>query len=427
MPAIRRWQWLQTLALAGLAHLPATAQSVPFKVLQPLADKPTRMMDPLLHREVYYVPTMIDYVRWGRLPDATAKPAITVSSGSLVTFDVVSHEGVLEDQGRDPVRFFGAHGIRRDHVLDDAITVAASNIPHDFSRDGPHVVSAPVAVEGARPGDILKVDVVALTPRVPYGVTSIRHGKGALPEVFPETSPAAANADAQHPELYHNVSIVIPIREERGSWVGLLRTANGRELHIPLRPMLGIMGVALDTTATLSSIPPGRYGGNMDLHELTVGSTLYLPIEVSGAQFFVSDSHFAQGDGEVDLTGIEGSLRATLRLTVIPAGTRTAPFGGHLTGPFAETPDYWIPMGLDPDLNVAMKNAVRQGVDFLVDRFGMTPTEAYAYESVSVDFHVTQVVDRTKGVHGLIRKREFVQSARSAVIGSTRAARRAGK
>jgi acetamidase/formamidase len=199
--------------------------------------------------------------------------------------------------------------------------------------------------------------------------------------------------------------MVIPIRAERGSWVGLFRTANGRELRVPLHPMLGIMGVALDTTGTLSSIPPGRYGGNLDLHELTVGSTLYLPVEVPGAQFFVSDSHFAQGDGEVDLTAIEGSLRATLRLTVIPAGTRSAPFGGHLTGPFAETSDYWIAIGLDPDLDVAMKNAVRQGIDFLVDHFGMTPTEAYAYQSIAVDFHVTQVVDRTKGVHAMIRKR----------------------
>jgi acetamidase/formamidase len=149
------------------------------------------------------------------------------------------------------------------------------------------------------------------------------------------------------------------------------------------------------------------YGGNIDLRHLVVGSTLYLPVRVPGALFYVADSHFNEGNGEVDLTAIEGSLRATVRLTLIRAGTRDAPFSGRLTGPFAETPDYWIPMGLDPDLNVAMRKAVQSAIDFLVDRFGITPAEAYTYLSVDSDFDVTEVVDITKGVHGLLPKREL--------------------
>lgn len=174
----------------------ATAQSgAQFPILQPIADHSTHIIDPVLHQDAWYVPLVLDYVRWGYLPNQTAKPLVTVPSGSLVTMDVVSHEGVLEDQGRDPVRFFGQHGIPRNEVLVDAIRVAAPPIRHDFFSDGPHVVSPPVAVSGAQPGDILRIDVVALTPRVPYGVTSIRHGKGALPETFPQTPPSAGRGE----------------------------------------------------------------------------------------------------------------------------------------------------------------------------------------------------------------------------------------
>jgi acetamidase/formamidase len=384
----------------------AQASATSFKVLQPLGEQVQRMTDPVLHREVFYVPTMLEFVRWGRLPNATTPAAVTVPSGSLVTFDIVSHEGVLEDQGRDPVRFFAQFGIPREQVLNDAIRVAASNTPHDFARDGPHVITASVAVTGAERGDVLRVDVVALEPRVPYGVTSIRHGKGSLPTEFPMTPPAEPGADAAHPERYHNVSILIAIHRGANGWEAVQRTAGGRVITFPVHPFVGTMGVAVDTTATLSSIPPGPYGGNMDLRHLTVGSTLYLPVELPGARFFMADSHFNEGNGEVDLTAIEGSLRATVRLTLLKAGSASIPLR-NLAGPFAETAEYWIPMGLNPDLNEAMRMTVRQAIDFLVQRFGMTPTEAYAYLSIRTDFDVTEVVDITKGIHALIPKRDF--------------------
>lgn len=389
---------------------PARAQgnTTPFQVLQPLAPRVQRLTDPVLRREVFYVPTMLEFVRWGKLPNATTQAAVTVPSGSLVTYDIVSHEGVLEDQGRDPVRFFAQYGIPRAQVLDDAIAVAASNVPHDFTRDGPHVLTATVAVAGAVRGDVLRVDVVALEPRVPYGVTSIRHGKGALPDEFPKTPPAETGADAAHPERYHNVSILIPIRRGAAGWEAVQRVAGGRLITFPIRPFVGTMGVAVDTTATLSSVPPGAYGGNMDLRHLTVGSTLYLPVEVPGARFFMGDSHYNMGNGEVDLTAIEGSLRATVRLTLLKAGSPAIPLR-NLAGPFAETAEYWIPMGQHPDLNEAMRSAVRQAIDFLVQRFGLTPTEAYAYLSTRTDFDVTEVVDITKGIHALILKRDFVR------------------
>jgi len=168
--------------LAGLAlfAIAAAAVAADFKVLQPLADKPMKQKD-----GSYYVPTTPETARWGSLPNASAKPVLTVPSGAVVTFDTVSHEGVLEDQGKDPVKFFGQHGVKPDQVLKDAQAIAASNLPHDFVKDGPHVVTGPVAIEGAKAGDVLLVEMLALQPRVPYGVISNRHGKGALPGEFP--------------------------------------------------------------------------------------------------------------------------------------------------------------------------------------------------------------------------------------------------
>ena len=154
-----------------------------------------------------------------------------------------------------------------------------------------------------------------------------------------------------------------------------------------------------------NSIPPGDYGGNLDIHYLTAGATLYLPVQVPGAMFFIADPHFMQGNGEVALTALEGSLRSTLRFTVLKAGDPAIPGSGKMTGPFAETPDYWIAIGLDPDLNEAMKKATREAVRFLSEKEGMDRAAAFAYLSAATDFEVSQVVDRTKGVHALIRRR----------------------
>jgi acetamidase/formamidase len=123
--------------------------------------------------------------------------------------------------------------------------------------------------------------------------------------------------------------------------------------------------------------------------------------------FFLADPHFAQGNGEVALTAIEGSLRTTLRLTVLKLGDQAIPASGKLAGPFAETPDYWIAIGLDPDLNEAMKKSTREAVRFLSEKLGVDRATALAYLSAAADFEVSQVVDKTKGVHGLIRKKDF--------------------
>jgi acetamidase/formamidase len=350
---------------------------------------------------------------WGYLPNANTKPVRTVRSGSLVTFDGVSHEGMLEDQGRDPLEYFTNHGVRERDILRDARAIAASNLEHDFYAAGPHIVTGPVHVAGAEPGDVLKVDVVGLVPRVPYGVVSSRHGKGGLPGEMPLGPAPDPTATAERPELYRNVSVFTPMRRINGRNQGVMPAGRRHRVIFPIDPFMGVMGVALPTTDPVNSVPPNVGGGNMDIRNLTVGSTAYLPVWVKGAKFFTGDPHFRQGNGEVALTAWEASVRATFRLTLLKKGSKGIPGNRDtLTMPFGETAEYWVPVGLNPDLDEATKQAIREALDFLQGEFGMPRQTAYAYMSAATDFNVSQVVDRTKGVHGLIRKDHFVRIRR---------------
>ena len=393
---------------AALLLLASAAHAADFKILQPLGDKPMQ----LKKGAGYYVPSTVATVRWGSLPNSDAKPVLSVPSGSVVTFDTVSHEGILEDQGKDPVKYFGQFGIKPGQVLKDAQAIAASSLEHDFVKDGPHIVTGPVEIDGAKAGDVLKVEILGQKFRVPYGVVSNRHGKGALPGEFPENKGPEPGADAAHPELYRNVSTFTPITQIGGKWYGTIKDKNGIAARFPLQPFNGIMGVAVNTKDKANSIPPGEYAGNLDINDLTVGSTLYIPVQVDGAMFYAADPHYVQGDGEVALTAVEGSLRSTFRLTVLKPGDPALPMKAPMKNPFAETAKYWIPIGLNADLNEAMKDATRQTVQFLSEKLGMDRASALAYASAAVDFQVTQVVDRVKGVNGMIRKSDFAAKGR---------------
>jgi acetamidase/formamidase len=362
-----------------------------------------------------YLRSTPETVRWGVLPNRTAEAALSIDSGGLLTVDTVSHEGILEDQGRDPVRFFGDHGVPPDQVLTDAKAIAASHLAHDFDADGPHIVTGPVAVRGARPGDVLKIEMLDLRPRVPYGVISNRHGKGALPGEYPERF-AGDPAAAPFLNLFGNMSVFTPVVGAGSGGLRAVLPAGGRgRAEFPLAPFMGIMGVAIDTADPVNSVPPTVAGGNLDIKLLGEGAVLYLPVQVPDALFFAGDPHYAQGDGEVALTALEAPLRATFRLTVIGPGGRAPEIA--FSYPFAETSKHWIPLGLsDPDgpaggqhnsLDDAMKTAVRNALTFLQDELGMASPAAYAYLSAAADFHVSQVVDRTTGIHALIRKADF--------------------
>lgn len=383
----------------------------------------------------HYLTSEPDEVLWGYVPALGSKPVLTMRSRETVTIDTISHEGILEDQGRDPVGYFRRQGVPRGQVLTDAVAVARDydRTERDFDVDGPHVVTGPIFVEGARPGDVLKVETLAATPRVPYGVVSSRHGKGALPLTADGTPAPGITRDEVMPPVgtdgrgtgdptkYGNVSIFTPVEQHRGDLVGLMERTRG-SVRFPLKPFMGMMGVAFAESTTpnapqVNSIPPTLGGGNIDISLLGPGSTFYLPVRSEGALFYVGDPHLAMGDGEVALTAMEGSLRATFKLTVCRKGRGGAP-AVAFDYPFAETKDSWIPIGLsDPDgsiggqgsdLDIAMRRATVNALDFLQGELGMDRAVAYAYLSAAADFVVSQVVDRTVGVHGVIAKSHFV-------------------
>ncbi|PWD52577.1 acetamidase [Serinibacter arcticus] len=341
----------------------------------------------------HYLRSTPETILWGRLPCATDAPVLTIASGESVTFDTVSHEGLLPDQGSDPLAYFTAQGVPAEHVLTDAVAIAASS-PRDPGTDGPHVVTGPVHVTGARPGDLLRITVVSLVPRVPYGVISNRHGRGALAGELPRTP--------------GNVHVFTPVEERDGERVGTLPVHDGgpRLVQFPLAPFLGITGVAVAGDERPHSVPPGAHGGNIDINLLVEGSRLYLPVQVPGALAYVGDPHFAQGDGEVSLTALEASLRATLRFDVVPAEQARTEFG-EITGPLVETDEWLVPTGLDPDLDEAVRACVRASLALIQARWGLAEHLAYAYLSAATDVDVSQVVDQVCGAHARIRKADF--------------------
>jgi len=337
-------------------------------------------------RSDVYLPSDPAAVLWGRLPCATDAPVLEVDPGTEVTIDTLSHEGLLEDQGSDPAAFFGRHGV--DAVLEDAVALVATR--RRGADDGPHVITGPIGIRGARAGDLLSVRIVELLPRVPYGVISNRHGRGALPGEYPReggTVSVFARADGAEG--------VIP------------RTAGSADtVRFPLDPFLGTVGVAAPGGIRPHSVPPDRFGGNLDIRLLVEGAMLHLPVLVDGALAYVGDPHFAQGDGEVALTAFEASLRATVRFELTPADDPLARFVQDF-GPVVETDELICPTGLDPDLREAMRKSVRAAIAYLRRLHGFDDEHAYAYLSAATDFRISQVVDRTTGVHATIRKADL--------------------
>ncbi|MCK9900438.1 acetamidase [Parafrankia colletiae] len=342
----------------------------------------------------HYLPSSPKTVTWGRLPTSATEPVLEVASGSTVTIDTVSHEGLMEDQGRDPAAFWADLDVGTDAVLLDAIDIARE-AQHYRGLDGPHVVTGPIQVDGARPGDILRVEYLELRPRVPYGLVSSRHGRGALPGELP------VDQDGSLTDRYSQFCAV-----DVAAGRAVMRYGAGREITFPIAPFMGLTGITPVGDKALNTVPPGAFGGNLDVRDLVAGTALYLPVQIPGAGFYTGDPHFAQGHGEVSLTALEASLRTTVRLTVLSADV-AAPLGAGTGGPFGETPEHWIAVGLHNDLDEAMRLAVREALRVLGQVRDVPLMVAYSYLSAAADFVVSQVVDDVKGVHCLIRKRDF--------------------
>jgi acetamidase/formamidase len=320
------------------------------------------------------VPSNPETVVWGHLPAGRA-PVLTVSSGQTVEIDTVSHQGLIN--GTDPVSFFGAHGVAADEVLADAIEIyRKAPRPKDA---GAHVLTGPIAIEGAEPGDMLEVRMVDFKFRTPYGVNNSNKGTGVLPEL--------------HAKPYAKV-----IRFDTARRLALFAPG----IEVPLVPFMGIMAV-MPPDPLANTRPPGIYGGNMDFNRLTVGASLYLPVHQRGALFYTGDSHAVQGDGEINGTAIEASLTAVLQF-VVHKGV-----GRSMRWPRAEDADNWYVMGLDVDLDAALKQAVEETVAFFIRERALSPADAYSLASVAVNYTVGEAVDQVQMVYAAIPKRIFVR------------------
>jgi acetamidase/formamidase len=237
-----------------------------------------------------------------------------------------------------------------------------------------HIVTGPIAIAGAMPGDMLEIRIEKIVPGADWGYNLIRPLAGTLPEDFHETT------------LMH-----IPVDTGRG----ICSLPWGTELN--LAPFFGVMGVAPPPEfGTIMSKEPRIHGGNLDNKEMTAGSTLFLPVWVPGANFSVGDGHGVQGDGEVCVTALEMCLTGTFTF-ILHKGTA-------LKMPRAETPTHFISMGLNEDLDQAMKQALREMIAFICGRTNLSREQAYSFCSLAVDFHVTQTVNGEKGVHGMLKK-----------------------
>lgn len=308
----------------------------------------------------HHIPATPKNIRWGTF-DASYKPVLEVESGDLVILECVS--GGLE-------------------VMPDASTgltvppALAAIHASEPARLGPHILTGPVAVKGAMPGDVLRVDIEKIDLGCDWGFCGFRPLGGTLPEDFP------------YRRMLH-----IPVdRAARTAHVPV-----GPGVTLPLAPFFGVMGVAPPADwGAISTKEPRAHGGNLDNKELGEGATLFLPVHAPGAMFSAGDGHGVQGDGEVCINALEMCLTGHFRLTLQK--------GVDLKYPRAETAIHYITMGMHEDLDEAMKRALREMIGFITSRSNLSAADAYQFCSLAVDFHVTQTVNGEKGVHGLLKK-----------------------
>jgi acetamidase/formamidase len=316
--------------------------------------------------KTYDLPATPQTVAWGHY-DAADKPVLTIRSGDTVVIHTLltnSPTG-LEKAGVAP------------GDVEASLRAVFAGVPVERRGPGGHILTGPIAIEGAEPGDTLEVRITRVDLAIPYAYNAFGPTTGALADEFP----------------YRRMKIVpLDVHAMMG------RFAPG--IDVPLHPFFGSMGVAPPPAfGRYDSTAPNIMGGNMDNRMLVAGSTLFLPVHAPGALFEVGDGHAAQGNGEVDITALETSLTGTFEF-VLHKGVKT-PY------PRAETPDAYITMGFDDDLANATRKAIRNMIDFLVSAKGMTRDDAYMLVSVAGDVAVTELVDRNKGVHVVLPKRVF--------------------
>ena len=295
---------------------------------------------------------------------AEAKPVLTIASGDIVdvTTMLTSTPARLEAAGVQPAE------------VEPELRDIVAQVTGDARGPGGHILTGPIFVEDADSGDVLEVKVLSIDLKIPYAYNGC---SGFARDLCDRNDPTSTRI----------------IRLDRKRMVG--HFAPG--IEVPLKPFFGSMGVAPPPTrGRVSSSPPDIHAGNLDNKELVAGTTLYIPVHVKGALFEIGDGHAAQGDGEVDQTAIETSLRGRVQLTVRK--------DMKLEWPRGETRTHWITMGMDTSLVKSTRIAIDQMVKLLMEKKGLTQMAAYQFASVAADLRITQLVDGNVGVHMMVEK-----------------------
>ncbi len=321
-----------------------------------------------VHAADFNLPATPSTVAWGYY-SGQSKPALTVRSGDTVRMQTLSTCGSPE--------LMMSRGVQRADIplYTDAIYKEVTD-----KGPGGHILTGPVAIAEAEPGDVLEVQILKVDLDVNFACNGFGVGRGFLPMEYP----------------YARWKI-IPL--DRDNMIGHF----GPGIAIPLRPFFGSMGVA-PAGGKIDTAPPFVHAGNLDNKELVAGTTLFIPVAVKGALFQAGDGHAAQGNGEVDITALETYLSGSFRFIVHK--------DRHLRWPRAETPDYYISMGFSKDLKEATELALKDMIEFLVAEKHLSRDDAYMLASVAVDMNITQLVDGNVGVHAMCPKAIFTGAAK---------------
>ena len=325
-------------------------------------------------------------VHWGYF-DAALAPVLRVRSGDLIQAEAITHHA----------------GDAPDLMMDEGVTAIFDGVPESDRNPGVHIMTGPIFVEDAKPGDMLEVRYLRMTPRCAYG-SNLAANWGYLYREFGEKERVTIyqlDAPAQYasalyaydfPGKYLVPGTVThcPVCDREPALEGV---------RIPARPHLGTAGVAPDVRGRVSTIPPGAHGGNIDNWRIGAGAVMYYPVAVDGGLFSIGDPHVSQGDGELSGTAIEASLDVLFQIVLRKDFS--------FPSPLLETPKYWIVHGFDEDLNVAMRGAAMDMLSLLTNELRLSRNDAYSLMSVAADFGVTQVVDGRQGVHVRIPRGVF--------------------
>lgn len=317
-------------------------------------------------------------VHWGYF-SPEIPPALRVRSGDLIQAQAVTHHA-----GDDP-----------DLMFDADIRRIFTEIAPETRAPGVHIMTGPIYVEDAEPGDMLEVRYFQMTPRFNYG-SNLQANWGHLYKEFGETERVTIyeldpNGNTAHALYAYDVeeTYLVPGRITHCPVCDRQPALEG--ITVPARPHLGTAGVAPAVNEPVSTIPPGLHGGNIDNWRIGANSRMYYPVQVKGALFSIGDPHISQGDGEISGTAIEASLDVLFQVIVRK--------DFKFPSPLLETPENWIVHGFGADLDEAMKGASMDMIHLLSEHQGLSRTDAYSLMSVAADFGVTQVVDGTQGIH----------------------------